>query len=81
MGERCDPFPRSQSHLEEADDSGTPPTVTEVGFERMTFVLKDVCLTHSARAAPNPLAHVRIGKVEYLIFYRVPNLFSCFLDN
>ena len=45
------PFRRSRSHLEEADDTGTPPAVTEAGFERMTLVLRDMCLTHSTTAA------------------------------
>ena len=37
-----------RSHIEEADDTGTPPTVTEAGFEHVTFVLESKCLTHSA---------------------------------
>ena len=51
-GGRCHPFRRSLSHLEEADDTGTPPTLTEVGFERMSLVLRHVRLTHSTTAAP-----------------------------
>ena len=43
---RCHPFRRSRSHLEEADDTGTPSTVTEVGFERMTLVVRDMGLLH-----------------------------------
>ena len=31
----------------EVDDAGTPPAVTEAGFERKTLVLRDMCLTHS----------------------------------
>ena len=54
-GERCHPFRRSRSHLEEADDSGTPATVTELGLEHITLVLKDMCLTHSATAAQDHL--------------------------
>ena len=34
-GERPSILPQP-SHLEEADDTGNPPTVTEAGFERMT---------------------------------------------
>ena len=32
------PFCRSRSHLEEADDTGTPPAVIEVGFVCKSFV-------------------------------------------
>ena len=48
---RCHPFCRSRSHLEEADDTGTPPAVTEAGFERMTLVLREMCLTHLTTTA------------------------------
>ena len=51
----CHPFHRSRSHLEEADDARTRPTVTEVRFKRMTLVLRYVCLTHLATAAWNVL--------------------------
>ena len=50
--ERCHPFCRSRSHLENPDDTETPPTVTEAGFQRMTFVLKSASLSLSATAAP-----------------------------
>ena len=50
---RCHPFCRSRSHLEEADDTGTPPAVTEAGFERMTLVLREMCLTHLTTTAQN----------------------------
>ena len=43
----------SPSHIEEVDDTVNPPAVTEVGFKRMTLVMSDVCLTHSATAAQN----------------------------
>ena len=51
---RCHPFCRSRSHLEEADDTGTPPAVTEAGFERMTLVLREMCLTQLTTTALNP---------------------------
>ena len=43
------PFRRSRSNLEEAGDTGTCPTVTEVGFERLTLVLWDVRLLTPTR--------------------------------
>ena len=61
-GGRCHPFRRSRSHLEEADHYGTPPTVTEVGFEPMTLVFE--------RRVPNPLGcsmHI-IKHIQILMF-------------
>ena len=36
---RCHPFRRSRSHLEEADDTGTPPAVTEAVTEALPYNL------------------------------------------
>ena len=58
---RCHPFCRSRSHLEEADDTGTPPAVTEAGFERMILVLREMCLTHLTTTAHRIIVEVASG--------------------
>ena len=43
VGGRCHPFGRSWSQLEEADDAGTPSTVTDVSFELWLPLMESLC--------------------------------------
>ena len=40
-----------RNFVEDKDVIYFAAAVTKIGFERMTLALRDVCLTHSARAA------------------------------
>ena len=59
---------RSRSHLEEADDTGTPPTVAGVGFERNNLMLRDTCLNPLGHGCSLPLIVLSLLLLEVVLF-------------